>query len=74
MPRGPARRGAQEDLYRYSGLGCMFAAAVLVFMGLGWLLDRWLGVFPALMVVGALVGAGLATYSIYRKLLERDGK
>ncbi len=52
----------------------MFAAAVLVFMGLGWLLDRWLGVFPALMVVGALVGAVLATYSIYRKLLERDGK
>lgn len=52
----------------------MFAAAVLVFMGVGWLLDRWLGVFPALMVVGALVGAALATYSIYRKLEEADGE
>ncbi len=74
MPRGPAQRGVQEDIYRYSGLGCMFAAAVLMFMGLGWLLDRWLGVFPVLMLVGALVGAALATYSIYRRLLERDSE
>ncbi|MBE0594189.1 MAG: AtpZ/AtpI family protein, partial [Gemmatimonadales bacterium] len=34
----------------------------------GWLLDRWLGTFPVLLVLGALVGATLATLSIYRRL------
>jgi F0F1-type ATP synthase assembly protein I len=56
-------------VYRYSGLGCAFAAGVLVFMAGGWFLDRWWGTFPALMVLGALVGAALSTVSIYRRLL-----
>jgi len=55
-------------VYEYSGLGCMFAAAVLLFMAGGWYLDRLVGVFPLFMVVGALVGAALATASIYRRL------
>ena len=46
----------------------MFAAGVLVFMAGGWLLDRWLGTFPVLLVLGALLGAGLSTLSIYRRL------
>lgn len=58
--------------YRYSGLGCAFAAGVLLFMAGGWLLDRWLGIFPAFTVVGALVGATLSTVSIYRRLLGRE--
>jgi F0F1-type ATP synthase assembly protein I len=55
-------------VYRYSGLGCMFAAGVLVFMAGGWLLDRWVGTFPVLLVLGALLGAVLGTLSIYRRL------
>jgi F0F1-type ATP synthase assembly protein I len=55
-------------VYRYSGLGCAFAAGVLMFMAGGWLLDRWLGVFPVFMVIGALAGAALSTVSIYRRL------
>jgi F0F1-type ATP synthase assembly protein I len=46
----------------------MFAAGVLVFMAGGWLLDRWLGTFPVLLVLGALLGAVLGTLSIYRRL------
>jgi F0F1-type ATP synthase assembly protein I len=34
----------------------------------GWLLDRWLGTFPVLLVLGALLGAVLGTLSIYRRL------
>ena len=55
-------------VYRYSGLGCVFAAGVLVFMAGGWVLDRWLGTFPLLLVLGALLGAALGTLSIYRRL------
>jgi len=67
---GPAHppRPTLVYMYRYSGLGCMFAAGVMVFMAGGWLLDRWLGTFPVLLVLGALLGAALATLSIYRRL------
>jgi len=63
-----APRPSLVDVYRYSGLGCMFAAGVMLFMAGGWLLDRWLGTFPVLLVLGALLGAVLSTVSIYRRL------
>ena len=71
-------RLAVREAYRYSGLGCTFAAAVLLFMAGGWLLDGWIGVTPLFMVLGALAGAALGSVSIYRSLLagserERDG-
>ncbi len=68
MGQEPQPRGSLSEVYRYSGLGCSFAAAVLVFVGLGWLLDRALGLTPLFMVVGALVGTALASVSLYRKL------
>jgi len=64
-----APRRSLVYVYRYSGLGCAFAAGVMLFMAGGWLLDRWLGLFPVFMVLGALVGATLSTVSIYRRLL-----
>ena len=70
-------RLALREAYRYSGLGCTFAAAVLLFMAGGWLLDGWIGATPVFMVVGALVGATLGSVSMYRRLLvgsDRDGK
>ena len=63
-------RGYLVEVHRYSGLGCLFAAAVLLCMGGGWLLDRWLHTLPVFMVVGALIGAALSTASIYHRLLE----
>ncbi len=69
-PTGPGP--ALREVYRYSGLGCTLAAAVLVFTAGGWFLDRLLGVTPLLSVAGALVGAGLGTASIYRSLLLRS--
>ena len=64
-----APRRSLVYVHRYSGLGCAFAAGVLLFAAGGWLLDRWLGIFPVLMVLGALVGATLSTVSIYRRLM-----
>jgi F0F1-type ATP synthase assembly protein I len=40
-------------------LAFTFVALVLVFTGLGYLLDRWLHTGPWLMVSGVFVGAGL---------------
>jgi F0F1-type ATP synthase assembly protein I len=61
-------RRSLVHVYRYSGLGCAFAAGVMLFMAGGWFLDRWLGVLPLFTVIGALVGATLSTVSIYRRL------
>ncbi len=61
-------RPPRYEIYRYSGLGCLFAGAVIVFMAGGWLLDRWLGVIPLFTILGALLGAGLGSVSVYRKL------
>ena len=41
-------------------------ASVAVFCGLGWLLDRWLGTAPWLMVVGLLLGAAAGFYEFIR--------
>ena len=70
MGRKTARHSSLAEVYRYSGLGCMFAAAVMVFLAGGWLLDRWLGTIPVFLTLGALVGAALATFSIWRRLQE----
>jgi len=65
-----ARRSNFAEVYRFSGLGCVFAAGVLVFLAGGWLIDRWLGTLPVFTTVGALLGAALATLSIWRRLQE----
>ena len=72
MGRKTARHSSLAEAYRYSGLGCMFAAAVMVFLAGGWLLDRWLGTLPVFMTLGALVGAAMATFSIWRRLREPE--
>jgi F0F1-type ATP synthase assembly protein I len=68
VPRKP--RGPYTEAYRYSGLGCVFAAGVLVFLAGGWMLDRWLGTLPVFTTIGALLGAALSTLSIWRRLQE----
>ncbi|MDH3291646.1 MAG: AtpZ/AtpI family protein [Gemmatimonadota bacterium] len=68
-----APRPTMVWVYRYSGLGCAFAAGVMVFMAGGWLLDRVVGSFPVFMVLGALGGAALSTLSIYRRLETSRG-
>lgn len=44
----------------------MFVALVLVFMGIGYGVDRWLSTGPWLMVGGVFFGAGLGfAYLVY---------
>jgi hypothetical protein len=59
---------ALEELYRYSGLGLQFAAAVAVFTLAGRWLDARLGSSPWLLLVGVFLGLGLGLYSLLKKL------
>lgn len=45
--------------------------ATFVWGGVGWLVDRWLGTDPVLMVVGFLLGNGLGIYLIWLRSNER---
>ncbi len=58
--------------------GFEFAATTAIFLGIGWLLDRWLGTDPVFMIVfGVLgiVGQSLRLYYAYEakmKALEAE--
>ena len=44
--QGNAASGSDDSL----GRGMDFALTVLVFLGIGWLIDRWLGLFPVFTI------------------------
>ena len=60
----------KEEINRKSGLA--YAAAFSLFAGvvsgliLGWLLDRWLGTSPWLLVAGVVLGAAAGFYELVR--------
>jgi ATP synthase protein I len=60
----------QEEINRKSGLA--YAAAFSLFAGviagmiLGWILDRWLGTKPWLLVLGLILGAAAGFYEFIR--------
>lgn len=60
----------QESENRKSGIAYAAAialfASVLSFLGVGWLLDRWLGTSPWFLVVGIVLGSGFGLYEFVR--------
>ncbi len=43
---------------KYLGIGVQAGASVAFYLGIGLLLDKWLGLFPWLTLVGIFVGIG----------------
>lgn len=58
---------------RLSGYGLQLAAAVGLFMAVGWWVDGKLGTRPILAIAGALVGAAGGFYSLYVHLVKGSG-
>ncbi len=48
--------------YAIVGAGFQFAFAILLFLGGGVLLDRWLGTRPVFTLVGVAIGLGAGFY------------
>jgi ATP synthase protein I len=61
---------SKEEINRKSGLAYAAAfslfAAVVAGLLLGWLLDRWLGTRPWLLVTGLVLGAAVGLYEFIR--------
>jgi F0F1-type ATP synthase assembly protein I len=66
-PKDNSGRALGEG-YKYVSLGLTFAGGIILFMGVGFFLDRWLKVLPLFTIAGTLVGAVLSFMSVYRKL------
>jgi len=49
-----------------SGIGFQFAAAVLVGLGLGWLVDRFAHTTPWFLLIGMALGIAAGAYSVVR--------
>ena len=66
-PEGPGE--GEQETTRKSGMayaaGLAIFFSVLSFMGLGWLLDRWLGT-SWLMLAGIILGAVVGFYEFIR--------
>ncbi|GAB4247858.1 MAG: hypothetical protein Kow00129_08490 [Thermoleophilia bacterium] len=63
-----------RDLAQIGGVGFTLVAYVLVFTGIGYGLDRWLGTEPWLMVGGVFVGAAVGFWAMVRTLTETSGR
>ena len=68
MQENPPRSTSQRD-WRLagaaSGIGCTVVASVMITIGGGILLDRWLGIEPIGVLVGIALGLVAAGYSLY---------
>jgi ATP synthase protein I len=68
----PAKAGSAESQASISGFGLAFrvgtelVAALVVGVGLGLVLDHWLGTTPWLFVVFFFLGAGAGILNVYR--------
>ena len=58
----------------FAGLGLQFAVSIIVFLYAGQWLDGKLGTAPWLLIIGVFTGAGLAFYSMYRKLMAAQAR
>lgn len=53
-------------------IGIELVSALLVGVGIGWLLDWWLGTRPWLLILFFLLGAGAGVMNVYRAVGEMD--
>ena len=58
--------------YKYVSLGLTFAGGIVVFLFLGFWLDRLLGTTPIFILIGTFLGTILSFLSVYRKLQDEE--
>lgn len=65
------RREAWRDLDTGWVVSVELLSAVGVWMGFGWLADRWLGTDPWLLLAGAVLGFALGVYLAFVRAEEQ---
>jgi ATP synthase protein I len=67
------RKAFFRELGRYSALGFEMALSVVIGLGIGYYLDKWLGTAPWLMILWMGFGFAAGVRSLYRAAV-RSGK
>ena len=65
----PPKRKRSGSAAEFAGIGLQFALSILVFLYAGQWLDRRLGTGPLFVIIGVFLGASVAFYSMYRRLM-----
>jgi F0F1-type ATP synthase assembly protein I len=74
MEPGPTPGRDLGTGYKYVSMGMSFAGGIVLFTGLGYLLDRWLGLLPFLTIAGTITGSTVSFLWVYQKLKQDERK
>ncbi len=64
--KGTSRGETLAQLAPYLSLGWQLALTIVVSLGIGFLVDRWLGTTPLFLIIGALFGLIGVFWQIYQ--------
>jgi ATP synthase protein I len=71
-PLGPHSERDWQSIGVASGLGCAIVVSLLLCIGGGVLLDRWLGITPIGVLSGVALGMFAAGYQLYELAVMGD--
>ena len=85
LRQAQARHGKDPEASGQSGLprgnwgvgfraGVEVVSALVVGIGIGWFLDRWLGTFPWLFLLFFVLGSVAGVLNVYRMFAPRRGR
>lgn len=66
-PRSPHRKALASEASDGFNRAVDLVAATGFYAGIGYLLDRWLGTWPVIFVIGAVVGNLTGIYIVYKR-------
>jgi F0F1-type ATP synthase assembly protein I len=65
----PAKGQGASSMAEFAGVGFQFALSILLFLYVGKWIDGRFGTAPIFLVLGVFLGAGIAFYNMYRRLM-----
>ena len=74
-PVGPASRDAGASAWGVgTRVGVELLSALIVGVGVGWALDRWLHTSPLFLVTGVLLGGAAGVANVWRLMAPKKGR
>jgi ATP synthase protein I len=77
MNQNPLEKQTQRDwriVGAATGIGCTIVVSLLLCIGAGILIDRWLGIQPVGVLAGVALGLAAAGYSLYELTVVGDSE